>query len=510
MPALTSRSTTRWLAIRDLAPPTACPATNPALDEWAHLIKLESQQVQRFCKAAWDKAGLLVKPSKSNTLLIGFDTSQSEYVTEEEVQKHSESFTFLCENCGNWWGVSFASLRSHKALHCPRRFDDGEEGHEITAIVDDTTTFYGRHYRVRWKHHATDEWVPEWELIGNEVHAGTAKEAVADYWELKAAGNHTPCPRGGNVNPKCKGGPHQCRWCCFSTSDTVSSKNWIKPDHGRKIHESKCKHKPKQRGLASLSAKALRSSRKSKLIQSMPKVTALKRSNGKWHEAVLENVASFIYLGSNVEGGRRTLSEIKHRLAIASVAFQKHRRTFSARQLTLNQKLDAYQMYVIETAINGHEGWSLDKAAIARLRSFNTSCMATITKKLHKDVARCPPLDIIPLVKARRATWLGHVLRMDKDEPPHQLLREIMRFNSTAAEIDRITGTVLDEAPPGTSPSGVHIHDGSFGELVEAAKDRKYWRQHVAKLESEIRKHRIDRHVSVVSEATGQFGASGS
>ena len=105
--------------------------------------------------------------------------------------------------------------------------------------------FYGRHYRVRWKFHDTDDWLPEWELIGNEIHPGTAKEAVVDYWGAKGHGRGPTvvvnCPKGGNVNPKCKGGPHQCRWCCFSSPDSVSDKHWITPDHGKKdlVHESK-------------------------------------------------------------------------------------------------------------------------------------------------------------------------------------------------------------------------------------------------------------------------------
>ncbi len=97
----------------------------------------------------------------------------------------------------------------------------------------------------------------------------------------------------------------------------------------------KCPHRPKQRGLASLAAKDLRNKRKRALIQQMPKVTALKRSHCLWMQAVMDNVASFVYLGSNVEGGRRTTSEIDHRLAIASTALHDHRGVLSTRSRTL-------------------------------------------------------------------------------------------------------------------------------------------------------------------------------
>ena len=75
----------------------------------------------------------------------------------------------------------------------------------------------------------------------------------------------------------------------------------------------------------------------------------------------MDNVASFVYLRSNVEGGRHTTSEIDHRLAIASTALHDHRGVFSARSLTLGPKIDAYQMYVVESALHGHEGWSFHR-----------------------------------------------------------------------------------------------------------------------------------------------------
>ena len=159
-------------------------------------------------------------------------------------------------------------------------------------------------------------------------------------------------------------------------------------------------------------------------------------------------------------------------------------------------------MYVIEAALHGHEGWSLTEEAISRLRSFNLSCISIITRQPHAELAHDCPFDIIPIVLSRRAKWLGHVLRMNEREPPRRLMREIIKFNNDADSGAKITGTVLDQAPPQKNAKGRTVHTGTFESLVIAAQDRKGWRKYVVKLMSGA------RHVSVLAEASGQFRAA--
>ena len=48
-------------------------------------------------------------------------------------------------------------------------------------MVDDACTTRGRHYRMVWEGYEQHTWEPEWELLGNNFHLGTAREAVHEY-----------------------------------------------------------------------------------------------------------------------------------------------------------------------------------------------------------------------------------------------------------------------------------------------------------------------------------------
>ena len=69
--------------------------------------------------------------------------------------------------------------------------------------------------------------------------------------------------------------------------------------------------------------------------------------------------------------------------------------------------------------------------------------------------------DLVRAIRARRLTWLGHILRMD----PRRMLHVAIR----AMYDDRQEGDMLTDAPT----------TQTWGELMAWAEDRKKWRQRV-------------------------------
>ena len=72
----------------------------------------------------------------------------------------------------------------------------------------------------------------------------------------------------------------------------------------------------------------------------------------------LENVKCFKYLGSMLTEDRRCTCEIKSRIAMAKVAFNKKKNLFTSK-LDLNLRKKLVKCYVWSMALYGAETWTL-------------------------------------------------------------------------------------------------------------------------------------------------------
>jgi len=445
---------------------------------------------------------MAVKIEKSKVLAIGITADK--HVTEAEVQEVATDLgllPFLCDACGVWRGATLRAVQQHKARFCAKAENATEEGKTvITEIVDDAVTVHGRWYRIVWQGCEQQSWEPEWELCGNELHVGSAAEAVVEYWEKKQAGEITAPPKGGNCLPRCEGGEQQCRYCCWWGPSTVSDMPWIKEDHGRKIHEARwCKFRPRERGLASLTAKKLREVRLTEQASGMPKVKCCEFDQGTetWVMRELEFVAKFVYLGVLVQGGEREGEDIKHRLDMATAEFQKHRSIWKSNVLAGGQKLEIYKLYIVTKGTHGFEGWCLDEDAQAAVNHFNARCLSQmLSKDIHEmasyaktkevvqsdgtvlTVARkAPPYDLLTDLRKRRLQWCGHVARMDRERMEFRALRDIYILRDEWSRVRGKRGRALDFTVLMDAPE-----TRNFEELCEKASDRKEWRKRVKEL----------------------------
>ena len=203
---------------------------------------------------------------------------------------------------------------------------------------------------MQWLGYPTHSWEPQWELLGNETKEGTARDAVLEFWEAREVPGWEPPPKGGDCWPHCPGGDTQCQFCC-----------WWSCAAGVKVHEARCTQRPKQRGTASLAAKALRRQREKRHTGRLPAVHCPKRVNGEWQDAVLATVSSFLYLGSMVQGGHRGTSEIEHRIDLGNAALHKHWKFWGNKRASLKHKLSSYRIYVTTVLMHGYESWHLDE-----------------------------------------------------------------------------------------------------------------------------------------------------
>ena len=110
--------------------------------------------------------------------------------------------------------------------------------------------------------------------------------------------------------------------------------------------------------------------------------------------------------------------------------------------------------------VYGSEAWKLNPEAIRKLNGANTQMMRVISGKTpHQESSpKWRSFDIVKWIRARRLTWLGHILRMG----PERLLKRAV-FEMYKAKTD---GDLLMDAPQHTS----------WYDLCSQACDRERWR----------------------------------
>ena len=87
--------------------------------------------------------------------------------------------------------------------------------------------------------------------------------------------------------------------------------------------------------------------------------------------------------------------------------------------------------------------------------------LANITKRSTHEEAKDPTFDAIESVYQRRWTYLGHVLRMEEDQPVRKFL-----LGTSPDRSPYIPGSLLDDTDFDT-----------IDEMVIVANDRKRWKK---------------------------------
>ena len=136
----------------------------------------------------------------------------------------------------------------------------------------------------------------------------------------------------------------------------------------------------------------------------------------------LEQVKSFKYMGSIVNGNSSIEEEIKGRISLGNKAFYTNQDLFKSKLLTRNSKLRMYKTLVRPVVTCACETWVLKENIQAKLRVFERKVLRRIygpTKekdgtwiKSNEELYRLTGNKNINYIKAQNLAWFGHVHRM--------------------------------------------------------------------------------------------------
>lgn len=95
---------------------------------------------------------------------------------------------------------------------------------------------------------------------------------------------------------------------------------------------------------------------------------------------LLEQVSSFVYLGSLIACNGSIDPELNRRIGKASGAFNSLNKIWYNKKISLNTKLRIYESAVLTILLYAGETWQTNKQQIQRLEVFHQSCLRRILK----------------------------------------------------------------------------------------------------------------------------------
>ena len=180
----------------------------------------------------------------------------------------------------------------------------------------------------------------------------------------------------------------------------------------------------------------------------------------------IDNVHSFVYLGSKLQSDGDCKADVKHRMDIAQDAFSSLFKLWNDHRLPLSMKLRLYRTAVCSTLNHACEAWDFTEEVRRYINGFNSRCLHVITKRSYRETAMSPEYDLVLAIRKRRLRFLGHILRMNKD----RLLRRTL-----VAYVCTDTGP-----PPGSLLDDCCSKD--IEELAILATDKRRWNDFINSL----------------------------
>ena len=135
--------------------------------------------------------------------------------------------------------------------------------------------------------------------------------------------------------------------------------------------------------------------------------------------AEVKQLNCFEYLGSNITSDGRCVSEIKKRISIAKIKFNKMKGILSNSNISLKTRLNVLKTYIWSTMLYGAETWTISKLMEKRLQAAEMWFYRRMLRiswqdfKTNEEVLRIMKTErkLIGDIKVRQKRFLGHVLR---------------------------------------------------------------------------------------------------
>ena len=312
-----------------------------------------------------------------------------------------------------------------------------------TVCLEEIIVVFGhityRWYLVKWAGYDESEWER-----GRLLEKDGCADSIRSFWDksgLMPSVTDYPDPHGR----------HRCPVCAKT----------YKRAQDLKTHKTRERHHEVNK--VAVTATAQRDARQTKMetMQSLlPKV--------RWGDNEADNCWQFRYLGSIFEAGGSQLADVERRINLAVARFGKMRHIWKSSDLHMRLRMRLYISSVCSILTYGSETWNLTNEVRRKLNGVNSRMVSIITGKTPHEEASdgTRSFDLVRAVRARRLSWLGHILRMDQDR---LLVKAVKHLYEDGNE-----GDILMDAPT----------TSSWDELLKWAADRKKWRMRVYKVRS--------------------------
>ena len=195
----------------------------------------------------------------------------------------------------------------------------------------------------------------------------------------------------------------------------------------------------------------------------------------------LQEVDSFTYLGSIINGEGGTEEDIKIRIQKARGAFVTLKNIWKSGQIKEMTKIRIFNSNVKSVLLYGSETWRTTKASNTKLQVFINRCLRTILKLYWADKTtneelwrRTEQRPIEQELRQRKWGWLGHTLRRSRES----ITRQALTWNPQGNRgVGRPRNTWRRELETEAKRA-----KKTWNDLEKIASDRRTWKDMVADL----------------------------
>jgi len=139
------------------------------------------------------------------------------------------------------------------------------------------------------------------------------------------------------------------------------------------------------------------------------------------NEETLEQVDTFMYLGSAITRDSDCATEIRMRLAKGYAVATDLKRIWKSHDIKVTTKMELLRTLVWPVAIYGCEGWTMRKDEERRIEAFEIKCLRMIMqiswmeKRTNKWVLEKAGVErkLLGIVKERKMKYFGHIMRKE-------------------------------------------------------------------------------------------------
>ena len=198
----------------------------------------------------------------------------------------------------------------------------------------------------------------------------------------------------------------------------------------------------------------------------------------------VEDVESFVYLGSVLDKLGGTEVDIKRRLALARIAFTRLQNIWRSGRFSQKTKLRILNSNVLSVLLYGAEMWRVTSTDLNKVDVFHRSCLRRVLRRfwpyhlsneeLYKATGTTP---VSALIRERRWRWIGHILRTS----PNNISRTALTW---APEGKRRRGRPRETWRRTAEKERNQLGWHSWGLAAASAADRDGWRDLLAGLKS--------------------------